>query len=247
MNTESRINNSIKNSIFGIIVQVSNVLLGFATRTVFVKCLSTEYLGVNGLFTNILTMLSLAELGVGSAIVYNMYKPISENDTVKIAKLMNLYRDAYRIIGCVVAVIGLCLVPFLDYIIKDQPNIDGLTSVSYTHLAPTINGDGNQSRDFTYIENVIEANLKGMVSGPEVSGEVFNVAYGGREELIDIYNKLCDLLGKHIEPEYGPDRAGDIKHSNADISKARQMLGYDPDYDFAKGIELAVDWYKENL
>lgn len=113
--------------------------------------------------------------------------------------------------------------------------------------APTINGDGNQSRDFTYIENVIEANLKGMVSGPEVSGEVFNVAYGGREYLIDIYNKLCDLLGKHIEPEYGPDRAGDIKHSNADISKARQMLGYDPDYDFAKGIELAVDWYKENL
>lgn len=113
--------------------------------------------------------------------------------------------------------------------------------------APTINGDGRQSRDFTYIENVIEANLKGMASGAEVSGEVFNVAYGGREYLIDIYNKLCELLGKDIEPKYGPDRAGDIKHSNADISKARQMLGYDPDYDFAKGIELAVDWYKENL
>lgn len=113
--------------------------------------------------------------------------------------------------------------------------------------APTINGDGRQSRDFTYIENVIEANLKGMASGAEVSGEVFNVAYGGREYLIDIYNKLCELLGKDIEPKYGPDRAGDIKHSNADISKARRMLGYDPDYDFAKGIELAVDWYKENL
>ena len=113
--------------------------------------------------------------------------------------------------------------------------------------APTINGDGRQSRDFTYIENVIEANLKGMVSGAEVSGEVFNVAYGGREYLIDIYNKLCELLGKNIEPKYGPDRAGDIKHSNADISKARQMLGYDPDYDFAKGIELAVDWYGKNL
>ena len=113
--------------------------------------------------------------------------------------------------------------------------------------APTINGDGRQSRDFTYIENVIEANLKGMVSGAEVSGEVFNVAYGGREYLIDIYNKLCELLGKNIEPKYGPDRAGDIKHSNADISKARQMLGYVPDYDFAKGIELAVDWYRGNL
>ena len=113
--------------------------------------------------------------------------------------------------------------------------------------APTINGDGRQSRDFTYIENVIEANVKGMASGAEVSGEVFNVAYGGREYLIDIYNKLCELLGKNIEPKYGPDRAGDIKHSNADISKARLMLGYAPDYDFAKGIELAVDWYKENL
>lgn len=113
--------------------------------------------------------------------------------------------------------------------------------------APTINGDGRQSRDFTYIENVIEANLKGMASVADVSGEVFNIAYGGREYLIDIYNKLCELLGKDITPNYGSDRAGDIKHSNADISKARRMLGYDPDYDFAKGIELAVDWYKENL
>lgn len=113
--------------------------------------------------------------------------------------------------------------------------------------APTINGDGKQSRDFTYIENVIEANLKGMASGSDVSGEVFNIAYGGREYLIDIYKKLCELLDKDIEPNYGPDRAGDIKHSNADISKARRMLSYAPDYDFAKGIELAVDWYKENL
>lgn len=113
--------------------------------------------------------------------------------------------------------------------------------------APTINGDGKQSRDFTYIENVIEANLKGMASGSDVSGEVFNIAYGGREYLIDIYKKLCELLGKDIEPKYGPDRAGDIKHSNADISKARRMLSYAPDYDFAKGIELAVDWYKKNL
>lgn len=113
--------------------------------------------------------------------------------------------------------------------------------------APTINGDGKQSRDFTYIENVIEANLKGMISGSEAAGEVFNIAYGGREYLIDIYNKLCELLEKEIKPAFGPDRAGDIKHSNADISKARKLLGYDPDYDFAKGLELAVDWYKENL
>lgn len=112
---------------------------------------------------------------------------------------------------------------------------------------PTINGDGKQSRDFTYIENVIEANLKGMLSGSETAGEAFNVAYGGQEYLIDIYNKICKLLEKNINPIYGPDRAGDIKHSNADISKARKMLGYDPDYSFADGIVLAIDWYKENL
>ncbi len=112
---------------------------------------------------------------------------------------------------------------------------------------PTINGDGKQSRDFTYIENVIEANLKGLLSGSETAGEAFNVAYGGQEYLIDIYNKICKLLKKNINPIYGPDRAGDIKHSNADISKARKMLGYDPDYSFADGIVLAIDWYKENL
>ncbi len=112
---------------------------------------------------------------------------------------------------------------------------------------PTINGDGKQSRDFTYIENVIEANLKGMLSGSETAGEAFNVAYGGQEYLIDIYNKICKLLEKNINPIYGPDRAGDIKHSNADISKARKMLGYDPDYSFDDGIVLAIDWYKENL
>ena len=98
--------------------------------------------------------------------------------------------------------------------------------------APTINGDGRQSRDFTYIDNVIEANLKGMLASKEAAGQALNIAYGGQEYLIDIYGKLCELLGKDIEPKYGPDRAGDIKHSNADISKSRLLLSYHPDYDF---------------
>ena len=113
--------------------------------------------------------------------------------------------------------------------------------------APTINGDGMQSRDFTYIENVIEANLKACLASHEAAGNVFNIAYGGREYLIDIYHSLTKALGKDIEPKFGPDRAGDIKHSNADISKAREMLGYDPDYDFDSGLKLAIDWYVENL
>lgn len=112
---------------------------------------------------------------------------------------------------------------------------------------PTINGDGMQSRDFTYIENVIEANLKACLAPHEAAGNAFNIAYGGREYLIDIYHSLTRALGKDIEPNFGPDRAGDIKHSNADISKAREMIGYDPDYDFDSGLKLAIDWYVENL
>jgi len=112
---------------------------------------------------------------------------------------------------------------------------------------PTINGDGKQSRDFTYVDNVIEANLKACLAPSEAAGEAFNIAYGGREYLIDIYYDLCKALGKEVEPNFGPDRAGDIKHSNADISKARKLLGYDPEYDFEKGIALAIAWYKENL
>lgn len=113
--------------------------------------------------------------------------------------------------------------------------------------APTINGDGRQSRDFTYIENVIEANLKACLSSVEAAGGTFNIAYGGREDLISLYNKLCELLDKNIEPDYGPERKGDIKHSNADISKAKRLLNYNPSYDFNSGIELTIKWYKENL
>ncbi len=118
---------------------------------------------------------------------------------------------------------------------------------------PTINGDGRQSRDFTYIDNVIEANLKACLAGQEAAGEAYNIAYGGREYLIDIYYGLVDALGirdgrgNRPEPKFGPDRAGDIKHSNADISKAREMLGYEPEWDFERGIQAAIAWYQEHL
>ena len=112
---------------------------------------------------------------------------------------------------------------------------------------PTINGDGKQSRDFTYIENVIEANLKACAASSEAAGQAYNIAYGGREYLLDIYYGLTEALGLDVEPNFGPDRAGDIKHSNADISKARENLGYDPQWSFERGIKAAIEWYKENL
>lgn len=112
---------------------------------------------------------------------------------------------------------------------------------------PTINGDGKQSRDFTYIENVIEANLKACIAPHEAAGKAYNIAYGGREYLIDIYYALAKALGKDIDPDFGPDRKGDIKHSNADISQAKELLGYNPEYNFEKGLNEAIAWYKENL
>ena len=112
---------------------------------------------------------------------------------------------------------------------------------------PTINGDGKQSRDFTYVDNVIEGNLRACLASSEAAGEAYNIGAGGREYLIDVYHHLTDALGLDVEPNYGPARKGDIRDSNADISKARQNLGYDPSYDFKAGIELAINWYKENL
>lgn len=112
---------------------------------------------------------------------------------------------------------------------------------------PTINGDGLQSRDFTYIENVVEANLKACLAPSSVAGEVFNIAYGSREYLNDIYKGLIEALGVDIDPIYGPDRAGDIRHSNADINKAKKLLDYNPEWNFDKGIRAAIEWYKENL
>lgn len=112
---------------------------------------------------------------------------------------------------------------------------------------PTINGDGKQSRDFTYIENVIEANLKACVAGKDAAGEAYNIAYGGREYLIDVYENICMALKVDVEPIYGPDRVGDIKHSNADVGKARELLDYDPEWSFERGIEAAIEWYKNNI
>lgn len=112
---------------------------------------------------------------------------------------------------------------------------------------PVIYGDGSQSRDFTYIENVIEANLKACLASQEANGEAFNIAYGERIELLTVYEKLSQLLSKNIPPQLVTERPGDVKHSFADISKARQILGYNPDYNFQRGIEATITWYQETL
>lgn len=152
MNNKSRIENSIRNSASGIVLQGCSTVFGLVVRSFFIRFLSAEYLGVNGLFTNILTMLSLAEMGIGSAITYSMYKPIANNDERKIAQLTNLYRNAYRIIGTVVAVLGTCVIPFIGYIIKDKPNIEHLSTIYLLYLVNTV-----LSYFFAYKRSVLSA------------------------------------------------------------------------------------------
>lgn len=114
---------SVKNSSFSIITQVLTVIINFIVKTFFIYTLGSEYLGINGLFSNIITMLSLADLGIGIAIPYSLYKPLSEKNNEKIKTLMKFYKKVYNIIGIFVLLIGLSITPFLPLIIKDMPNI----------------------------------------------------------------------------------------------------------------------------
>lgn len=153
---ESRTKNTIRNMKTGMVVQIINKLMIFVVRTVFIKTLNSEYLGVNGLFTNILTILSFAELGIGTAIIFNMYKPVAENDIEKIKSLMQLYKKAYDIIGVVVFVLGILVIPFMKYIVKDAPNIkENLNFIYFLFLCNT-----TVSYFFTYKKSIISANQK---------------------------------------------------------------------------------------
>lgn len=150
---KSRTKNTVRNVSTGLIVQVINKIMAFVVRTVFIKILNTEYLGVNGLFTNILTMLSFAELGIGTAIIFNMYKPVAEEDKEKIKSLMKLYQKSYNIIGTIVFILGLCLIPFMGYIVKDIPNIK--ENIILIYILFLINT--SSSYFFTYKKSIISA------------------------------------------------------------------------------------------
>lgn len=123
---KSRTTNTFYNFITGVFGQVLAIVLQFIVRTVFIQTLGKSYLGINGLFSNILQMLSLAELGVGSAIVFKLYEPLAKNDKKRITILLNFYKKVYQVIGIIIAIIGLCLIPFLKYIVKDYNNLCAL-------------------------------------------------------------------------------------------------------------------------
>ena len=111
---------------------------------------------------------------------------------------------------------------------------------------PTIHGDGGQSRDFTYVTNVVDANLLAMTAPAErVVHGLFNIAAGGRHSVKDLYTGIRDLLESDVEAVHQESRAGDIRHSQADISRARDYLGYEPRVSFLDGLEKTVEYFKQ--
>jgi nucleoside-diphosphate-sugar epimerase len=110
--------------------------------------------------------------------------------------------------------------------------------------APTIHGDGGQSRDFTYIDNVVQANLQAAAAGPHADGLVYNIACGASVTVTDLCLQIRDLIGCAIEPVYGPPRIGDVRHSLAAVERAQRNLGFAPAIDLGEGLRRTVDWYR---
>ena len=159
MNSTSRKKNVIKNMFVGTIFQVISLLMGFVNRTFFIKLLSEEYLGVNTLFTNILTILSFAELGIGNAIIFNLYKPLAKDDKKQVNLLLKFYRNTYSFIGMIMLVAGLILIPFIPNLIETMPNISENIYVIYVlFLFDTV-----ISYFFTYRTAIIQADQKNYV------------------------------------------------------------------------------------
>jgi nucleoside-diphosphate-sugar epimerase len=136
--------------------------------------------------------------------------------------------------------------PFQDPTSQYAAAIPAFVTSILKDTAPTVYGDGEQSRDFTYIDNVVEANLCAART-EDTKGEVVNVACGDSVTVNEIIKMINDIVGKDVKPEYAPTRAGDVKHSMADISKAEKIINYKPVVSFKDGLKKAIKWYSENL
>lgn len=153
--SSNRTFNSLKNLFYSFGIQIGILVINFISRTIFIRVLGAEYLGINGLFTNILTLLSLAELGFGNAIIYSMYKPLAKGDTKKLSALVNFYRKIYIRVAVIVSLIGILLLPFLKYIVKTDLPIDRLSIYYLLFLGNTI-----ASYILAYKNSIINADQK---------------------------------------------------------------------------------------
>lgn len=150
-----RTENAIKNILTGIIGKILSLILGVISRSLFLMFLSIEYLGASGLFGSILSLLSFAELGIGTAIIYSLYKPLAERNDTEVLALMNVYKKAYRMIGITILIIGTAATPFLHYFIKGDPGIEHLEIIYFLFVF-----NASVSYFFSYNQTLITADQK---------------------------------------------------------------------------------------
>lgn len=155
----NRLKYAMLNSTVLTLIQVMTIILKFITQTVFIRVLGREFLGLNGLFTNILSVLSFAELGVGTSIVFSLYKPLAAGDHRQVSALMNLFKKAYTFIGVTVGVLGCALLPFLHILIKDFDQLSGVYGYFLLYLANSV-----ISYFFTYKRSLLIADQHEYIS-----------------------------------------------------------------------------------
>lgn len=213
----NRTNNTIRGTITGVSSRIIGLLIPFVIRTIFIHTLGLEYLGLSSLFSSVLQVLNLMELGVGSALVFSMYKPIAEDDTQKICALMRLYRTYYRIIGLVVCMVGLSVIPFLPRLIKNDPPADINIFVVYCmSLAGTVLSywlfayrnclfQAHQRTDILNVLNIIMTLLSSVVQ------IVFLLVFRNYYLYLSVSivnpilsNIITALLSKRYYPQYVP-------------------------------------------
>jgi UDP-N-acetylglucosamine 4-epimerase len=142
-------------------------------------------------------------------------------------RYFNVFGPKQNLQGAYAAVIPL----FIKAVLDNEP--------------PLINGDGMHSRDFTFVENAVQANVLSLFTEKtEALNQVYNIAYGVQTSLNDLFEMIKEIGGSDLSPRYGPERKGDVKHSLADISKAKQFLGYHPGFDIREGMKLTFEWYR---
>lgn len=174
MLNESRSKNFIRNTSFGIGTQIVQTILPFISRTIFIHQLGASYLGIGGLFTSILSVLSLADLGLGSVVIYSLYKPVAENDNVKIASLIKFYKKIYNYIAGIVLVIGVALLPFLGFMINLP---EELPHVRFYYILYVLNS--SISYLYVYKTSLIRANQKNYI--------------------ISLYTTVCNVLMNAVQ------------------------------------------------
>lgn len=163
-----RLKNSIKNMKYNIIAQIANLIIQFISRTFFIKILENEYLGINGLFSNILSLLSLADMGIGTILTYSMYEPLAKKNENRLKELINEYKKIYSIIALIVFIAGLCMVPFLHFFIKDMTNISNISFIYALYLTNTV-----VSYLCMYKISIINADQKNYIVS--VIQQIFNI------------------------------------------------------------------------